>query len=171
MKKNKKMRNQILNALAAFLALVALLTLFAPAVVRGDTAYTGAQVVFGYTETASGSIITASVKVFAFSFMNLLTYLLILVTLVLSIFGILKENSLFSVISCILALLAAIFMLLVKNFVVVGEYFDKIYQAAGSSFANDSAVSLGWGTIVGSVSLFLAFAVCGLKAAFGYLKK
>ncbi len=72
-KKSKKQISSIVSLISAALGIVALVMIFLPAIGVKDTetTYTGLQIVFGYKGTTG-------VTIFEFSFMNLLTYLLVI---------------------------------------------------------------------------------------------
>ena len=80
MAKSKKGIMSLLPVIAAGLGLIALITIFMPAIamkeaVRGAEPINGLKAAFGYSEKFGN----ASVKVLNFSFMNFLAYLLVLV--------------------------------------------------------------------------------------------
>ena len=91
-KKNKGLKlSSIVSLGAIVMAIVAFFLMFAPAVKGsftiggfklGEKTYTGADIAFGYTYT--GELTSTKYEVFAFSFMNCLPYLLLLIGVVFS---------------------------------------------------------------------------------------
>ncbi len=85
-KKSKLKLSPILAAASALLALVALLLIFAPAIVGKTfgTSYTGIETVFGKTKN--------NITILKFSFGNLVPYLLLLVGIVLAVLATLGKG-------------------------------------------------------------------------------
>ncbi len=129
MKKMKLLTlNNIMYALATILGVVAICLMFAPSIsytvtVLGKdvtTAYTGVQVTFGHN--------VKDVAYLAFSFMNMLSYVLLLVAVVLTVLklcGVLKSNIVNYVIVA-LYVVSAIFFFCTVSFTVFGEYFETL---------------------------------------------
>lgn len=155
MKKNAK----YFNLLAALLAFVAIIMIFLPAV-AGDNAestYNGLKLVFGLKE----KVFSTEVTVFGFSFMNLLTYILALVVVVLSALLYVKEDKFVSLAVVLFALVSGVFFLLVKNFAVLGDSAKALYDLADTTFAKEN--NYGVGSIIGAVLMFLSAVVMGAK--------
>lgn len=152
---------KILSLCIAVLSLVAVIMIFVPAVkadsMLGTSSYNGLKVVFGHKEEG--------MKLFSFSFLNLLTYLLALAVLVCGLLSFKKEDKVLSIVVCVLAVLTAVFFLLTKNFVV----FPKELKDIKKEFVE--AYDLGAGPIVGTIMMFLAAAASGAKVALTVLKK
>lgn len=92
---------KFLPLVAAVLGLIAAISLFLPAIVVGDNEFLGFTTAFGYEKKG--------VEYLSFSFMNLLTYLLVIggtVCAVLAYFK--KENKLFAWISAVCFLVAGV---------------------------------------------------------------
>ncbi len=153
-----------------FLALVALAMIFLPAVSgKGEDAesYNGLKIVFGYTVSNDlGFLGQLTNEVFKFSFMNFLTYLLVIFTAVCAAVAFVKKNKIALLASVVCAVVAGVFFLLTKNFVVLSENMQKIYDAAETTFA--AQTKLGAGPIVSAICLFVAAAAGVVK---GFLEK
>lgn len=93
-KKSKKQISSIVSLISAALGIVALVMIFLPAIGVKDTekTYTGLQIVFGYKT----KIVISEVTVFEFSFMNLLTYLLVIAGVIFTVLGLLGKGSKFA---------------------------------------------------------------------------
>jgi hypothetical protein len=159
---NKKMLPLIMTAAAAFWGLVAIIMLFVPAVAvkDADATYNGLKIVFGYTakQTVLGSTVTYTV--FNFSFMNLLTYILVLAGLVLSVLNVKMQNKLFSVIAAVVFLVAGIFFFCTVGFTSVNADASKLFASLGSNIKD--SLSLAVGAILGGVcSIAAALASIG----------
>ena len=105
------------NFIAAALAILAVLTIFLPAVkVDGseNLSYTGLQVAFGYSESAAG----VTVQIFDFSTLSFLAYLL---RVVLSLLNRKGTSSLFSFLSAGCYVAGAVFMFLTAGSIVFSE--------------------------------------------------
>ncbi len=122
------------------LAIVALFMLFAPQITtEGGNDWKGTEIVFGSTLYGE--------EVLKFSFMNLLTYIFVLSTIVFAILNYIKNNKNFLLVSIICAFLSAFFFFLAKNFIVpTAEIKDLIQQYC----------SLGVGAILGGIFSLLA---------------
>ncbi len=156
------------------LSIVSLVMLFVTAIswtnvsLSGEatvTTYSGWASVFGYTDVTSGelfgSTLSVSKEIFKFSFMNMLTYILVLAVAVCGVLSIMKKNKKILAIGILLALVAGVFFLLTKNFVVLSDDLANAYTKAGKSFSADENVSLGAGPIVGAICMFVS-AVAGI---------
>ncbi len=108
------------NFIAAALAILAVLTIFLPAVkVDGseNLSYTGLQVAFGYSESAAG----VTVQIFDFSTLSFLAYLLPVIGVVLSLLNRKGTSSLFSFLSAGCYVAGAVFMFLTAGSIVFSE--------------------------------------------------
>ncbi len=117
------------------LALITLLTIFLPAVVLGKENYEGFFVAFG--GGSNGGMIT---KMFKFSFMNFLTYFLIVVTLVVGFIRLAipkLDNKVTKLIMLCSLLLSAILFPLARLLAQFAVNVDR------------KAFDLGWGNVVG----------------------
>lgn len=155
-----KKLNKILTFVMGGCLLVALIMMFLPAVKADEQSYNGLKLIFGYTAKQSVGGISVEKEFLEFSFMNLLTYLLALVGLVLVVLQIVKgENKIFNyaVIGC--ALVAAIFFFLTKNFAVLNEDIKKAYEMLNTSFTE--LFDLAVGPILGGVFSIVA-CLCGV---------
>ena len=140
-KKTKALSYIKYGALAfAVLGLVfTLLTFVQKEVIGTTTAYTGLQVIFGYSE---GSIV--AVKVLNFSFMALLAVILPLIGSCTIFF----KNRLARLIGTVLMLAGTVLCFLVPNFVVFAQELVDI------------KLGLGIGAILSAISFLLGTACC-----------
>ena len=147
---------KLVYACAAVLGLVALFLIFAPALNVSTSltvsTYTGTQVVFGLEDY------------FAFSFMNLLTYLLLLggiVLVVLKLVGL--KSKLFDLLGAALLIAAGVLFFITVGFTILTDGYASIVALAGAT------KSLAAGPIVaGILSLLsgagvLCYALLGKK--------
>lgn len=150
-KKSKSMDLSKLGlAVALLFGIVSVCMLFLPSVIWSDANYSGFQTMFGCeTEKVFG----ASVEIFAFSFMNLLTLILAVVGILLSAFNLVSNNSnkLFAFIGAAAFVVSAVFFFLTPSF--------SIPMILGSSVQGSVELSLGIGSILGGV--FSALAAAG----------
>ncbi len=161
-KRKKKAQGNLFGLLIPIFAIVAIVMMFVTAIKVEDTSYSGLNVIFGHS-VGEG----ISVEVFQFSFMNLLSYLLILGVFILSILSVAKGGNLIGFLLLIISIVAGVFLLLTKQFIVVGEFFDGLLSIGNTSFAEIESVKLGAGPIVGAIMMFLS-AICAiLKIALG----
>lgn len=149
--------NKILNFVMIICFVAAIAMIFLPAIGSGDDAWNGLKVVFGYTEKSGVTFLKMKAEVFKFSFMNLLTYILVLVALVLTLLQVLTgKNNIFAYVTVLCSLVAGIFFFLTKNFTVLGD--------ATSLFADKEAfvknAELGVGPILGGI-----FCLVGMLAS------
>ena len=106
-------------------------------VFTGTTEFTGYQIAFGYS-AKSGSV---SVQMLAFSFMNLLPYILVLVGIfatALCAFG-KRSSGLLGIIAFAAFVVAAVFFFLAANFVVLPE--STLFSKENFSLAVGSILS------------------------------
>lgn len=165
----KKMKiSSLLTALAAILGVVAIIMLFVPAIglKDADGTYKGMNVVFGLKEKLP--VIGTEYTVLNFSFMNLLTYLLVLAGTVLSLLNVLakKPSKLFSLIAAAAFLVAGIFFFCTLSFTSFNDDISKVISGLGGDIK--SAFKLAAGSIVGGVLSILS-AICAASPFF--LKK
>ncbi len=151
--------NKILTFVMCGCFALAIIMIFLPAIGEGDDTYNGLKVVFGYTAKRETVLGTATAEIFKFSFMNLLTYILVIAALVLTVLQIVKgENKIFTYATIGCALVAAIFFFLTKNLTVIPEDAKKILEAANTTFAKEA--TLGVGAILGGVFSIIG-CLCG----------
>ncbi len=139
-----------LDLVLATLALVALVMIFLPAIVFGEgdfsVSYNGIKTVFGYKEKT----LIGSAEILGFSFMNLLTYLLVIAACVCGAVSSLKKNKLCLFVAIVAAIVAAIFFFCTVPFCATKIKF-----------------SLGAGPIIGGICMILAAAAGVVKFVFG----
>lgn len=159
MAKKKNSVSKYTSLLAILLAIASACMIFCTAIVYkvSDSAnpvnFTGMQVTFGYTANALEGItssIKADINYFAFSFMNLLPYILLLVGIVFAVLKVVggKNNSKmisFVVAACFIA--GGVLMFCVVPFSVLGT--NELVQTF--SVLKKQYMSLGVGAIVGGV--------------------
>jgi hypothetical protein len=156
-KKKKIDVGNISTLVSVLFGIIAVIMIFLPAIAIKDseTTYSGLQVAFGYTETTKALGLTVSAEIFAFSFMNLLTYVLAIVGVVFVILGYLGKGGKFAAfIATIAFALAAIFYFCSVAFCVVGADINSVLGALGGNL-KDSFV-LGAGSIIGGICSILA---------------
>lgn len=143
---------------SVILAAVAVCMIFLPAIsyakANGEAVnYTGLQVTFGFSETqaslGSASYVT---EWFKFSFMNLLTYVLLIVGIVFAVMQMNKKQSkLFTLITAACFVVGGVFMFMVVNYSIVGAG-----QVTGATLLDKQNMSLGIGAIIGGAAACLA---------------
>lgn len=150
---------------AAVAAVIALIMIFLPAIVVEEETYSGLKVIFGYTEKESGMGITLKVEVFAFSFMNLLTYLLVIAGGVCGVLAFMKSDKpIFTWIAAACLALAGIFFFCSVGFTVLSKDLVDL----GATKEN---FKLGAGAIIGGIVSILG-ALCAIApTALKALKK
>lgn len=131
-----------LPLVAVILAVVAIAMIFLPCS-KGNDDWKGFNAVFGYSMSAFGM----TVNVFEFSFMNLLTYVLVIVGLVCAAMAAKKDNIIVNIVGAVCLLVAGIFFFMTPNFIVV--------TGGGSA----EGLELGTGPIIAAICSILA-AVC-----------
>ena len=151
---------------AAVLGLVSILMMFAPGVQytvdagllgKSVTAYTGAQITFGYTEKTGTPLGEISAKVFNFSFMNLLTYILVLAGLVLAVLAIVFKCKYIAPVAAGCFLIAGIFYFLAVPFCA------PAIENSDALATYKEALSLGAGAIVAGILSIISAVLCVLK--------
>lgn len=167
-KKKKIDLGIIATAVAALLGVVAVIMLFLPAiaVVDSDTTYKATEIIFGLKKTEP---IIGEVVYFEFSFMNLLTYILVAVGVVFTVLGYLGKGSKFaSLIATASFLVAGIFFLLQVAFCIPGKGIEDFVSGMGSLLGKETSIKdslkLAAGPIIGAICSFLAAVASGYKA-------
>lgn len=160
MAKKKNSVSKYTSLLAILLAIASACMIFCTAIVYkvSDSAdpvnFTGMQVTFGYTANALEGItssIKADINYFAFSFMNLLPYILLLVGIVFAVLKVVggKNNSkMFSFVAAACFIAGGVLMFCVVPFSALGtnEILGKAFSTLDKQY-----MSLGVGAIVGGV--------------------
>lgn len=154
--------------IAALLGVVAIVMLFLPAVVLSeDVSYNGWQVMFGYTETNKVFGSEMKTEVLAFSFMNLLSLILVAVGVVLSVLTFLgKGNKFFALIAAACFIVAAVFFFLTLTFATAGKGLTLDGTLAQEKIKE--GWKLGAGPIIAAICSILA---AGTAVAPALLKK
>lgn len=155
MAKSKRKRNKVLSYIkygAILFALVGVIMAVFSYVNYGDSAFTGFQVIFGYTGKASIFGIAISTSIFTFSIVALLAVLLPIV----GSLSILCKNKIVKLFGVLFMITGAVLCFLMPNFVVYAS--DTISAAASLVGA-----SLGIGAILSGVFFSLG-ALCNLYA-------
>lgn len=160
MAKKKNSVSKYTSLLAILLAIASACMIFCTAIVYkvSDSAnpvnFTGMQVTFGYTANALEGItssIKADINYFAFSFMNLLPYILLLVGIafaVLKVVGGKNNSKMISFVAAACFIAGGVLMFCVVPFSVLGT--NEILGKAIPTL-NKQYMSLGIGAIVGGV--------------------
>ena len=159
MAKKKNSVSKYTSLLAILLAIASACMIFCTAIVykvsdsSNPVNFTGMQVTFGYTANALEGItssIKADINYFAFSFMNLLPYILLLVGIVFAVLKVVggKNNSkMFSFVAAACFIAGGVLMFCVVPFSVLGT--NELVQTF--SVLKKQYMSLGVGAIVGGV--------------------
>ncbi len=130
-------------------AVLALLMLFAPQLVTdGDGEMSGVDVIFGYEIYGE--------ELLQFSFMNLVTYLLLVAMAIFAVASYIKEDKKLLIIAIALSFLTMIFFFMTKTFVVPVEGVKELIR---------EYCSLGVGAIFGAIFSMLAGGVGIAKLA------
>lgn len=111
--------------------------------------YTGMQATFGYTAENS------KVSELAFSFMNLLPYILLVVAIVLVVLSILgvSKSKIVKFVACGLFVVSGILFFCEGSFTVLGDLFNnKATQIVGSITSAEITANLAVGAIVAGAS-------------------
>lgn len=154
-KKKSRKNNKALSYIkygAVLFAIVGVIMAVFSFVNYGDSAFTGFQVVFGYTGKVDFLGIALSTQVLSFSIMALLCLLLPLV----GSFSIMSKNKIVKFVGFLLMIAGCVLCFLVPNFVV----FTKEAYATTASLIGSS---LGIGAILSGVFFGLG-ALCNLYA-------
>ena len=153
--------------IAALLGVVAIVMLFLPAVVAGENSFNGLKAVFGWTKTTKSIVGTIETEMLKFSFMNLLSYILVAVGVVLSVLTFLgKGNKFFALIAAACFIVAAVFFFCTIPFTVVADGWNKLASAIGGNIKE--GWKLGAGPIIAAICSILA---AGTAVAPALLKK
>ena len=136
--------SKICLALGLLLGVAAICMMFVTSVEFKGLTYTGLQTAFGYTKETDVLVATAKTEVFAFSFMNLLTYILALAGVVLCLLNMLahKSSKLFAFVSAVAFIVSAVFFFLTPQFSIM---------VLGKSVQGSVELALGIGSILGGV--------------------
>lgn len=150
---------------AAVAAVIALIMIFLPAIVVEEETYSGLKVIFGYSEKRESALITLETEIFAFSFMNLLTYLLVIAGGVCGVLAFIKSDKrIFAWIAAACLLVAGIFFFCSVGFTVLSKGLVDL----GITKEN---FKLGAGAIIGGIVSILG-ALCAIApTALKALKK
>lgn len=145
---------------AILLALAAIGFMFAPAIVYGTgddpTTYTAFQTMFGYTKRIQiGGGLYRDVQYFDFSFMVLLTLILIAAGIVLSVMKMFVggKSKLFTLITTACFIVAGVLLFMVIPLSVPHVYNEGSW--AQYSLSKDN-MTLGWGAIVAAICSLIA---------------
>lgn len=159
-KKSKSKINLILNAVGVLFAIVSACMIFTEVCginVDGEVGYilTGIQATFGYSKqtTVLGSTVTTTYT--TFSFMNLLTYILLIagiVLVVLRIFKVIKSDAI-DWGAALLFIVAGVLYFILPSFVVYGAGWADLVELALKA---DGVKTVLVGSIVGGISAILA---------------
>lgn len=161
-RKLKKHLNKIIYAVAAVLALVAILMLFAPALkskVEGLGTIKCFEVAFGKKESA--------IEVLGFSFLYFLPFLLALIGLVLTVVACLgKGGKILPIIAAVLFVVAGILFFLPKQTFVLGSTYKDMAKEmgdAGKQMLTETKKALAEQLSVGFGAIFAG--ICSLISA------
>lgn len=128
--------NKILYGIAVLLSVVAIFMIFAPALSisytgHDNATYSGLQAVFGYSVTRGSGALSVTTNYLSFSFMNLLTYILLIVAIVLLVVKLCgKLNSkIVDYIIAVLLVVSGIFFFVTSNFAVLAGFYDATADA------------------------------------------
>lgn len=160
MAKKKNVNNkQIATLVSVLLGVIAVIMIFLPAigVKDSETTYTGLQIVFGYSEKT----VLGTAEFFAFSFMNLLTYILAIAGVVFAVLSYLGKGSKFaSLIALVAFAIAGVFFFLQVAFCVPNEGLESIVSGMGGLFGKETSIkdslSLAVGSIIGAIASILS---------------
>lgn len=160
MAKKKKSVAPLLTLVAALMGLIGIIMLFLPAVASKNTddTFTGLEVVFGCKEKILGREFTC----LNFSFMNLLTYLLVIAGLVASVLNAAgkKPNKLLSFVATACFAVAAALFFCTVNFLSFNENASELVSFFGGDLKETCELAVG--AIVGGIaSVFGALASAG----------
>ena len=152
-KKKKSNLFGLLTGLSVLLAIVSVVMIFLPAIAMkdADETFNGLKIVFGYEKET----LISDVTYFEFSFMNLLTYLLVILGGVLSAMNAVKKPSkLLTLLSAAAFLLAGIFFFSAVGLTAYDDDISKVVSAFGGDIKN--GFKLGIGSVIGGISSLLA---------------
>ena len=167
---------KFLPLIAAALALIAIFMIFAPSVVvdyqdediENDN-YAGTHATFGWEEEEETLLGTVKYEYLKFSFMNLLTYILLIGGIACAVVCFIKNNDLFAFIAGGCFLLAGIFFFCAVGFTIPGETLVK----AADIFNGDPKECwvLGAGAVISAILSILASAGVLVPAILKKVKK
>ena len=165
----KFLKKNLFVLVAALLALVAVIMFCAPAVGVKDheTTYSGFQIIFGYKQSVLGG--ATELVVFEFSFMYLLGWLFILLSLLVLVASLFVKKlniGLIKLLTGFNLIVGGIFCFLAVPFSKVGQGFESLFAAFGAD--PKSGLVLSAGAIVAGILSFLAGVIV---IAEPYLKK
>ena len=162
-KKSKNKINIILNSIALIFAVVSICMIFTEVCginIDGELGYvlTGLQATFGYSKQTAvlGSTVTTTYTMF--SFMNLLTYILLVagvVVMLLRMFKVLKSSAV-EYLAAIMFIVAGVLYFVLPNFVIYGNGWADLVELAIKA---DGIKTTLIGGIIGGVSAVLAGAM------------
>lgn len=159
---------KVCNLLVIILIVVAIAMIFGSAIKIDNDIYKGYQIVFGYRLEQKLGFSTISLEVFKFSFMNLLPYILLFVGLATILLQFSKSNLISSLIVVIACLGAGTLFLLQKNFIVLGDGFQKLYEFLGTNFNEQENIKLATCSII---SICCSYGAAGVVIVKEVLKK
>lgn len=141
--KNTKIKN-VISICVLILGIASLVTLFLPVVYMDgmQIGYTGLQISFGHTVSTVGGIVQT--KVFDFSILNTLTYVLAIVGIVFYVLGNLGKGTKFATLISALAFLASGVLFFMQNTICI------------PSFLPIELIALNYGAYLGAVASILA---------------
>ncbi len=164
-KKNSK-NNTLISALSVILGIVAIAMIFAPSIAIKNTeqTYSGLQIVFGFTE----STFLGKIEHFSFSFMNLITYLAVVMGIIFTILGALGKGSKFaSFIAIVAFVVSAVLFFMQITLCAPNQEMEKIISGLGQLLGEKSSIKdsfvLAYGSIVSAVCSILAALVLTCK--------
>ena len=161
--------------IAAALGVIAIIMFFLPAITIkvGDEVvnYNGWQAIFGFTETKDIPVVgEKKFEYLAFSFMNLLTLILLAAGIVLCVLSFLgKGNKFFAFIAIACFIVAAVFFFLTVAFTTAGAVYTLDGNLAQEKVKE--AWKLGAGPIIGGILSILAGLVVSVPVVAKLLKK
>ncbi len=171
MKKFKLDLTTIIALAAAVLGLITLFLMFAPSVAIKETSitYSGAQTMFGYSESMTDLLgVVHTQPVFAFSFMNFFTYLLLLVGIVFAVLSAFFNCKYIAPVAAVCFLLAGIFYFLAVPFCA-----PAVPEGTPAEYVNElkKSYTLGAGAIVSGVFSILSAIATGVVTFFAFTNK
>lgn len=153
---NAKTKKLLFICCEVVLAAVAFIMLFLPVIgiKDTDTTYTGLNVAFGY----STKVILAEVKVLEFSFMNLLTYILVVAAAVLAVLKLfMKDTKVLTLVIAALLIVAGVFFFLTVQFTNPNTNASNVIKAIGGDIRG--GLTLAYGSYIGGIAAILGGAV------------
>ena len=162
-------KKKVCSLASIVLGVVAIVMLFLPAIVVGDTeiTYSGFSAIFGYTATEETFLGDVSTKVLNFSFMNFVTFLLVVAAVVCSVLAFVKGNKVMSFAAIACFVVAAVLFFFMPAFASVYSALDGALADAAIEAVKET-YQLGAGAIIAAVCSLLA---AGVAVASLFLKK